>query len=107
MAEPEVNDDNFIYQVGLLPTRELALNFVDYVASRGLKATAKAEFSGAFGIYVARAEDVPRPIARRRGNEARRCHRSVKRNGQVLAFGLCSLPPALPSLSLSVCSCMA
>ena len=60
MAEPEVNDDNFIYQVGLLPTRELALNFVDYVASRGLKATAKAEFSGAFGIYVARAEDVSR-----------------------------------------------
>ena len=59
MAQFKIADDpQFPYKAGLLPSRESALAFVDYLAKLGIKASARLEFNEAFGIYAARAEDV-------------------------------------------------
>lgn len=59
MAQFKIADNpEFPYKAGLLPTREMALAFVDYLAKLGIKASARVEFNEAFGIYAARAEDV-------------------------------------------------
>ncbi len=61
MAQFKIADDpDFPYQAGLLPKRELALTFVDYLHSLGIEAKAKIEFSGAFGIYVRKESELSR-----------------------------------------------
>ena len=59
MAEFQIIDDEYPYEVCLLP-REKALTFCDYLNSIGIKASARPGASAAFIVAVAKEEDVPR-----------------------------------------------
>lgn len=54
----EINDYNFPFEVGVLPSRELAYKFVDFLTTKGIKAQAKAGFGANYIIYVALEKDV-------------------------------------------------
>ena len=54
----EIDDYNFPFEIGVLPRRELALKFADYLNSIGIKATAKPGFGANYSIYVANESDV-------------------------------------------------
>lgn len=61
MAQFKVEGDpRFPYPAGMLPHRESALAFVDYLASRGIEAAVQAEFNDNFTIYAAQESDVPK-----------------------------------------------
>lgn len=54
----EIDDINFPFEVGVLPKREMALKFADYLNSIGIKATAKPGFGANYSVYVAEERDV-------------------------------------------------
>ncbi len=53
-------DEVFPVKAGMVARRDLALSFVDYLQTQGLKAQAREEFSGAWGIYAKDAQDASR-----------------------------------------------
>ncbi len=56
----EIDDYNFPFEIGLLPKRELAFKFADYLNSIGIKAVAKPSFGSSYSIFVANESDVSR-----------------------------------------------
>lgn len=59
MAQFKVaGDSKFPYPAGMLPHRESALAFVDYLASKGIEAAVQEDFNDKFTIYAAQESDV-------------------------------------------------
>ncbi len=61
MAEFKIEHDaQYPYEIGKLPNREMALTFVDYLNSIGIKATAHSTFSAAWAIFIANELQISR-----------------------------------------------
>lgn len=54
----EVDDINFPFEVGVLPRKDMALKFADYLNSKGIKACAKPGFGANYVVLVANERDV-------------------------------------------------
>lgn len=54
----EIDDINFPFEVGVLPRKEMALKFADYLNSKGIKARAKPGFGANYVVLVANEKDI-------------------------------------------------
>lgn len=59
MVEFKIEDNDYPYEIGILPNRHIALSFVDYLQSKNIKAITRiSSMSDAYSVFVSKKEDI-------------------------------------------------